>query len=67
MGADVVEMTLRGTEKAAILLIALGPELASQVLKHCDERDIERVTLAIFNMQNVPGRSRTPCSRSACS
>lgn len=56
MGADVAEVTLRGTEKAAILLIALGPDLASQVLKHCDERDIERVTLAIFNMQNVPGQ-----------
>lgn len=51
----VADIGLRGTEKAAILLISLGPELASKVLKHCDERDIERVTLAIFNMQNVPG------------
>jgi flagellar motor switch protein FliG len=52
------EVELRGTEKAAIMLIALGPDLAAQVLKHCDEDKIEQVTLAIFNMQNVPAGVR---------
>jgi flagellar motor switch protein FliG len=50
----VAEVELRGTEKAAIMLISLGPDLAAQVLKHCNEDRIEQVTLAIFNMQNVP-------------
>lgn len=48
------DLELRGTEKAAILLISLGSEVASQVLKHCDENDIEKITLSIFNMENVP-------------
>ena len=52
--AAVTDLELRGTEKAAILLISLGSELASQVLKYCSEDEIERVTLAIFNMQNIP-------------
>jgi len=52
--AVAADLELRGTEKAAILMISLGSDLASFVLKHCDEDEIERVTLSIFNMQNVP-------------
>jgi flagellar motor switch protein FliG len=53
-----MEIDLKGTEKAAILMISLGSELAANVLKHCDEADIERVTLAIFNMQTIPAAVR---------
>ncbi|MGI6210043.1 MAG: flagellar motor switch protein FliG [Anaerolineae bacterium] len=52
------ELELRGTEKAAILLIALGSDLASSVLKHCTESEVERLTLAIFNTQSVPSTIR---------
>jgi len=54
----VAQVDLRGTEKAAVLLISLGPDLASEVLQHCSEEEIERVTLAIFQMQNIPGGVR---------
>jgi flagellar motor switch protein FliG len=44
---------LNGKQKAATLLIAMGPELSSQVLKHLSDDDIERVTLEILNMERV--------------
>jgi len=47
---------LPGIKKAAIFLVALGPEYAAQVLKHLRERDIERLTYEIANMPHVdPG------------
>ncbi|MDR3237960.1 MAG: flagellar motor switch protein FliG [Spirochaetia bacterium] len=39
------EMT--GTERAAALLVALGPERASDILKHLDEKSIETITVEI--------------------
>lgn len=47
-----------GRQKAAALLIALGPDLSSQVLKHCRDDEIERITLEIFNMQQVGAQQR---------
>lgn len=52
------DIDLRGTDKAAVLLIALGSQLASAVLKHCSEAEVERLTLAIFNTQSVPSGVR---------
>lgn len=40
---------LKGKEKAAILLITLGPERAAQVFKHLKEEEIETLTLEIAN------------------
>ena len=40
---------LKGKEKAAILLISLGPERAAQVFKHLKEDEIETLTLEIAN------------------
>ena len=34
-----------GVEKAAILLIALGPEKSAQIFKHLKEDEIEQLTL----------------------
>jgi len=45
---------LRGRQKAAILLVTLGSEVASQVYKRLDENVIEELTLEISNMGNVP-------------
>ena len=36
-----IKKELRGRDKAAILLVILGPEVASQVYKHLDEATIE--------------------------
>jgi len=43
----------RGTQKAAILLIALGPEKSSQIFKHLKEEEIEQLTLEIANTRSV--------------
>ncbi len=45
------EMT--GVEKAAVLLIALGPEKSSMIFKHLREDEIEQLTLEIANTRSV--------------
>jgi flagellar motor switch protein FliG len=45
---------LSGKQKAAILLIALGPDISSQVLKHLREDEIEKLTLEIANQRKIP-------------
>ncbi|MEW9501307.1 flagellar motor switch protein FliG [Jeotgalibacillus marinus] len=47
------EKGLSGKEKAAILLISLGPDVASSVYKHLDEEEIERLTLEISGVKKV--------------
>ena len=47
MKTSVEELT--GKEKAAILLITLGPEKSSEVFKHFKEDEIEAITLEIAN------------------
>lgn len=42
-----------GLQKAAILLIAIGPEKSALVFKHLKEEDIEQLTLEIANMRTV--------------
>lgn len=44
---------LSGREKAAILLITLGPDLSSQVMKHMKEEDIDVLTLEIAGTKRV--------------
>ena len=44
---------LDGIQKAAILLITIGPEKASTVFKHLKEDEIEQLTLEIANTRSV--------------
>ena len=44
---------LTGREKAAILLITLGPEKSAQVFRHLKEDEIETLTLEIANISAV--------------
>lgn len=44
---------LNGLEKAAILLIALGPEKSSTIFKHLKEDEIEELTLEIANTRSI--------------
>ncbi len=46
-------MDLDGIQKAAILLITIGPEKASTVFKHLKEDEIEQLTLEIANTRSV--------------
>ena len=42
-----------GIQKAAILLITLGPEKASSIFQHLKEDEIESLTLEIANTRSV--------------
>lgn len=42
-----------GVQKAAILLIALGPEKSASIFKHLKEEEIEELTLEIANTRSV--------------
>lgn len=44
---------LSGVQKAAILLITLGPEKSADIFKHLKEEEIEELTLEIANTQSV--------------
>ncbi len=44
---------ISGLQKAAILLIALGPERSANVFKHLKEDEIEELTLEIANTRNI--------------
>ncbi len=44
---------LPGLQKAAILLIALGPEKSSKIFKHLKEDEIESLTLEIANTRSI--------------
>ena len=51
--ARVTEEKINGLQKAAILLIALGPEKSASVFKHLKEDEIEELTLEIANTRSV--------------
>ena len=44
---------LSGKQKAALLLISLGPEVSASVYKHLSEEEIERLTLEISGVKKV--------------
>ena len=47
------EMGIRGVQRAAILLISLGPERSAGIFKHLKEEEIEEMTLEIANIRSV--------------
>lgn len=44
---------MTGLEKAAVLLISLGPELSAKLMRYLPDSEIERVTYQIANMPTV--------------
>ncbi len=44
---------LRGLEKAAILLISIGPERSAKIFKHLKDEEIEDLTMQIANTRSV--------------
>ena len=44
---------LTGKEKAAILLISLGPDVSSDIFKHLDDEEVEKLTLEIANQNKI--------------
>lgn len=49
---------MSGREKAAMLLITLGPERSAQIFKHLKEEEIEQLTLEIANIRTVSPAER---------
>ena len=47
------EEKINGIQKAAILLIVLGPERSSMIFKHLKEEEIEELTLEIANTRSI--------------
>lgn len=47
------EKGMTGKQKAALLLISLGPEVSAAVYKHLSEDEIERLTLEISGVKKV--------------
>ena len=47
------EPAMTGLQKAAVLLIALGPERSALIFKHLKEEEIEDLTLEIANTRSV--------------
>jgi flagellar motor switch protein FliG len=48
-----IGVKLRGREKAAVLVIALGSEKAAEVLKHMGDREVEAVSAEVANLRQV--------------
>ncbi len=58
MAAKEKEAALTGLQKAAILLIALGPERSALIFKHLKEEEIEDLTLEIANTRSVTPQAK---------
>jgi len=44
---------LTGVQKAAVLLVGLGPEISVEVFKHLTESEIDRLTMEISNVRQL--------------
>lgn len=44
---------MNGSERAAALLIALGPEIASEIIKHLDEESIEKLSVEMARLDQL--------------
>lgn len=53
MARGAANSGISGVQKAAILLIALGPERSANIFKHLKEEEIEELTLEIANTRSV--------------
>ena len=60
------EREMDGVEKAATLLIALGPEKSAQIFKHLKEEEIEQLTLEIANTSSVSPQTKEKVLNEIC-
>ncbi len=52
------QATLTGKQKAAILLISMGPDVSAQVYKHLSEEEIEKLSLEISSVKKVESKTK---------
>ena len=53
MAAAKTDEKINGLQKAAILMIALGPEKSASIFKHLKEDEVEELTLEIANTRSI--------------
>ncbi|MBO4824106.1 MAG: flagellar motor switch protein FliG [Lachnospiraceae bacterium] len=53
MARNYTDEKISGLQKAAILLITLGPERSAAIFKHLKEEEIEELTLEIANTRSI--------------
>jgi len=51
--ADKKQAKLSGSERAAILMMALGEDLAAEVMKHMGPKEVQRIGEAVATTTNV--------------
>ena len=49
---------MNGVQKAAVLLISLGPEKSASIFKHLKDDEIEQLTLEIANTRSVSPQTK---------
>nr|WP_264357614.1 flagellar motor switch protein FliG [Halothermothrix orenii] len=49
---------LSGKQKAAVLLLSLGPDISAQIFKHLNDEEIEELTLEIANLQKIESETK---------
>lgn len=59
MAMGDMKRELSGKQKAAMLLVALGPELSAQLFKHLKEDEVEDLTLEVANLRVVNQETKT--------
>lgn len=52
------QQSLTSRQKAAILMVALGPEASAKIFKHMREEDIDNLTLEVARLGKVPAEAR---------
>jgi flagellar motor switch protein FliG len=52
--ADITAASLKGIEKAAVLLVAVGEERASEIFRHLGDSEVEALSLEIAKSRKVP-------------
>src|SRR5699024_2496165 len=52
------QKVLTGKQKAAILLISMGPDVSTEVYKHLTEEEIERLSLEISSVKKVESSTK---------
>lgn len=50
--------SLSGVKKVAVLLMALGPDIASNLIKKLPEKQVHRIGVEITNLQSISSRER---------
>ncbi len=49
---------VNGIKKAAMLMVALGPEISSEIFKHLSDNEIERMTLEIAGLNKLTPKAK---------